>query len=141
LRRKPSFIISVKRRLADIRETAKLETQFYRRKLVLRLHSIFNLATSIAIGETKQLRVGGKFECISAKERQMWAHVAAHVAEVIGKLSSSYDEKDFKEDLIELERQIDEIRQAQLRRNKEGDHPIATSPADANSGAAEPNHS
>ena len=141
MRRKLSIITSVQRCLATIKVDPALDTQACRRMLVFRLVFVFNMATSIATGEVKELKVGNKMQSVTPKERQMWAHVAAHVAEVMGNLSTQYEEEDFKKDLSELERQIDEIRKTQLQRNKEGDHPIATSPADANSGAAEPNHS
>jgi hypothetical protein len=47
----------------------------------------------------------------------MWAHVAAHIAMVMGNLAKGYDERTFDEDLAELERLVDEIK----KQNKAGE--------------------
>jgi predicted metal-dependent phosphoesterase TrpH len=58
---------------------------------------------------------------MTPKERQMWANVAAHIAEVMGNLSKGYDERRFNEDLAELEQLVNEIKQLQTEQVKPGD--------------------
>jgi hypothetical protein len=48
----------------------------------------------------------------------MWANVAAHIAEVMGNLSKGYDERLFNEDLAELEKQVDEIKELQAQSDR-----------------------
>jgi hypothetical protein len=49
----------------------------------------------------------------------MWAHVAAHVAIVMANLAKGYDERQFDEDLAELERLVDEIKEQNKARAAE----------------------
>jgi hypothetical protein len=91
----------------------KYDTQQLRVRTIERLDRLFSLATSIAKGNVTFQRVNGKEEPITLKQRQMWAHVAAHVALVMGNLAKGYDERQFNEDLAKLEQLVDEIKKAQ----------------------------
>ena len=99
-----------------------------------KLDALFVLATSIAKGEVNRQRVGDRVEFITPKQRQMWAHVAAHIAMVMGNLAKGYDEHQFNEDLAEVERLVDEIKKLQAQRVEEGDRPAEEKPADKCSG-------
>lgn len=92
----------------------KLDTQRLRTRTIERLDKLFAVATSIASGEVVWQRVGKDNLLITQKQRQMWAHVAAHIAAIMGNLASKYDEKQFEEDLAKLEVLVDEIK----RQNK-----------------------
>ena len=74
---------------------------------------MFDIATSIAMGNVRQQQVGDKLQLITLKERQMWAQVAANIGMAMGNLSKAYDETKFNEDLAELERQLDEMEEYQ----------------------------
>lgn len=106
----PGFIVLVGRRIFQFRREVKLDTQHLRSKWVNRLDKLFAIATSIANGDVKVQRVGKQRVPVSLKQRQMWAHVAAHIAMVMGNLAKGYDERQLDDDLAELERLVDEIK-------------------------------
>ena len=53
---------------------------------------------------------GETAKVVSAKERQLWAHVAAHTAEVMGNLAKGFEEQQFDDDLAKLENLVDDIK-------------------------------
>ena len=81
-----------------------------RTRTIERLDQLFAFATQIASGQMKWQRVDGKKQPITLKQRQMWAHVAAYIAQIMGNLANGYDERQMDEDLAELERLVDEIK-------------------------------
>lgn len=111
---KQALLVLVGRRILELRRFVKLDTQRLRTRTIDRLDMLFAVATSIASGEVKWQRVGKDKQVITQKQRQMWAHVAAHIAAIMGNLATQYDEKRFEEDLAKLELLVDEIK----RQNK-----------------------
>jgi hypothetical protein len=136
MRRNPGSIVLVERRIFDLRQTARqtvktnVDTQLLRNTWIEKLDDLFSMATSMAKGGSKPQQVGDKPEIIAPKERQLWAHVAAHTAEVMGNLARGFDERQFNEDLAELERLVDEIKKLQAQRAEKGDRPAESKPAD-----------
>jgi hypothetical protein len=110
LRANRGFTHVVERRIFHLRQVANYDTQRLRSKWIGDLDGLFVLATNIAKGNVKFQRVNDKEQLITPKQRQMWAHVAAHIATVMGNLAKGYDERQFNEDLAELERLVDEIK-------------------------------
>ena len=134
MRANRGFTVFVERRISQLRQTADYDTQCLRSKWIDKLDAVFALVTSIAKGEVNRQRVGGRVEFITPKQRQMWAHVAAHIAMVMGNLAKGYDEHQFNEDLAEVERLVDEIKKLQAQRAEEGDRAAEGKPADKCSG-------
>jgi hypothetical protein len=130
MRGNAGFTVFVERRISQLRRAADYDTQYLRSKWIDKLDALFAVATSIAKGEVNRQRVGGRVEFITPKQRQMWAHVAAHIALVMGNLAKGYDEHQFNEDLAELERLVDEIKKLQAQRTEEGDRATEANPAD-----------
>jgi hypothetical protein len=121
----PGYTILVQRRIFQLQRSVQLNTQQLRVRTINRLENLFTLATSIAKGEVKFQSVNGKEEPISWKQRQMWAHVAAHVAMVMANLAKGYDERQFNEDLAKLEQLVDEIKKAQsVERRNQGNQAV-----------------
>jgi hypothetical protein len=106
----PGLIVLVSRRILQLQQFVKLDTQQLRTRTIEKLDKLFALATSIASGEVKWQRVGKDKQPVTPKQRQMWAHVAAHIAGIMGNLASKYDEKQFEEDLAKLELLVDAIK-------------------------------
>jgi len=119
IRGNPGLIVIVGRRISRLRQYVKLDTQRLRTKTIERLDSLFAVATSIASGQVMVQRVGRDRLPITPKQRQMWAHVAAHIAQTMGNLATKYDEKQFEEDLARLEVLVDEIRKQSKAREAE----------------------
>jgi hypothetical protein len=132
MRRRPSFVHQVERRIFDFERQVRVETQTFRTKWIVKLDKLFDLANSFAVNDEKE---EGTLKSVPPKERQMWAHVAAHVGMVMGNLSKGYDETRFNEDLAELERQIGEIKRLKAQADREGTR-SAEQPAEKADGSA-----
>ncbi len=136
MRRNPGSIVLVEKRIFDLRQTAKqtgttnVDTQFLRNAWIKKLDDLFSMATSMAEGKGEPQQVGDKPEIIASKERQLWAHVAAHTADVMGNLAKGYDERQFDDDLAELERLVDEIKELQAETGEQEDRPEEEKPAE-----------
>jgi hypothetical protein len=115
MRRNPGFTLQVERRICQLQHAAKVDTQGMRNKWISELDDLFDMATSIAKGKVSQQQVGDKLQSITPKERQMWAQVAANIGMVMGNLSKGYDERQFDEDLDELEKLMNEIKKQQAQ--------------------------
>ena len=131
----PAFASLVERRIFQLRRTANYDTQCLRAKWIDRLDELFVVATSVAKGEVTYQRVRGREQLITLKQRQMWAHVAAHIAMVMGNLAKGYDERQFNDDLAELERLVDEIKKLQAQTAEQRDRTAEGKPADSSNGA------
>lgn len=101
----------------QLEQTAKtnVDTQLLRNTWIKKLDDLFSMATLMAQGGGKSQQVGDKPKIIAPKERQLWGHVAAHTAEVMGNLAKGFDERQFNEDLAELEELVDEIKSFKLK--------------------------
>lgn len=105
---KTALKLMMTRRIADIRKEIQLDTQNLRTKTIQNLQELFNIATSLAKGETKTQTTNGKTEKITLKQRQMWARVATYIAQTINSISNTLDERQIDEDLAKLEALINE---------------------------------
>jgi hypothetical protein len=110
MRRNLGFTVQVERRICRLQRAAKIDTQDLRNRWIGELDELFGMATSIAKGNVSQQQVGDKLQFITPKERQMWAQVAANIGMVMGNLSKGYDERQFDDDLDEMERLMGEIK-------------------------------
>jgi hypothetical protein len=104
------FNDAVTRRIFKLRRTVKLDSQKLRLKTVKQLEELFNIASAIARGDVKSQRVDGKEVLISLKQRQMWARVAASIAQTMSNMLKGFDERQIDEDLATLENLIIEIK-------------------------------
>jgi cell division protein FtsL len=108
MRHEPNYGLQVERRIFTFRENARLDMQALRNKWLTELDDLFDTANAIAKGKVGQQKVGDKLQHITPKERQMWAQIASNVGMVMSSLSKGYDERQFNQDITELEKQIEE---------------------------------
>ena len=109
MRRRQDFVIQVERRICHLQQTASVDIQGLRNRWIGELDQLFGIATSIAKGEVTKQQVADRLQSITPKERQLWAQVAANIGMVMGNLSKGYEERQFNEDIAELERQVDQV--------------------------------
>ncbi|MEM3697393.1 MAG: hypothetical protein QXQ94_07845 [Candidatus Bathyarchaeia archaeon] len=100
--------LMITRRIAELREEYQINTQQLRTKTIQNLQELFNIAASLAKGETKTQTSNGKTEKLTLKQRQMWARVATYIAQTINSISSTFDERQIDQDLAKLEQMINE---------------------------------
>ena len=100
----------IERRLRRLRKRIKVDTQEIRSKTLDNLEEIFNLAASLAKGEFKTQNVDGSPVKVTIKQRQMWARVAAYVAQIMNSIALRFDERQIDIDLDELERLVNEAK-------------------------------
>jgi len=68
------------------------------------------MASSFARGELRWQQADGKPEPIKMKQRQMWARVAAYIAQIMTTVTEKFDEREIDKELDELERLVNEAR-------------------------------
>jgi len=100
----------IARRVAQLRRSVQVETQRTRKKLLIKLEEIFDLAVSLAKGEVKTLTENGVKVKVTMKQRQIWARVAAYTAQIISSIAEAIDEREIDAMLAELEALIDAAR-------------------------------
>lgn len=105
--RVPNYVL-VSRRIFQLRSTLKVDTQQLRVKTLRQLEQLFETASAIARGQIQWQQVNGKNQAITLKHRQMWARVAAYIAQIMNNIANGFDEKQIDEDLIELQRIVNE---------------------------------
>jgi hypothetical protein len=79
-----------------------------RLKTIRQLEQLFEMASSFAKGEHEKQLVDGKSEPIKMKQRQMWARVAAYIAQIMTTVTEKFDEREIDRELDELERLVNE---------------------------------
>ena len=89
----------ITQRIGKLKETVKVDTQRLRGKALEGLEELFDLAQAMA-----------KSQNVKLKQRQIWARIAAYIAQIINSVASGFDERQINADLDELERLIDEAR-------------------------------
>ena len=94
------------RRIAKLKKDVNIDTQRLRGKALKSLEELFNLATKMAKGQVK----GKKTKEITLKQRQIWARIAAYIAQIINSICAGFDERQINKDLDELERLVNEAR-------------------------------
>ena len=75
-----------------LRRTVQIDTQQIRAKALKDLNELFDLAMALAKGEVKTQTEGGKTVRVTLKQRQIWARVAAYVAQIMNSVASGFDE-------------------------------------------------
>jgi hypothetical protein len=110
------------RRIFQLRRTLKVDTQEMRLKTMKKLQALFNLSSAFAKGNVRFQSEDGKAKKLDINQRQMWARVAAYIAQVMNSVSLAFDEKEIDRDLDELERLVNEAKaMAQNDGSRQGD--------------------
>jgi hypothetical protein len=104
------FKILVARRIFQLRRAIRVDTQRLRLKSMNLLEEIFNVATRYARGEIEWEIVGGRKYPVTLKQKQLWARIAAYVAQIMSNVADSFDERQIDRDLDRLEKLVDEAR-------------------------------
>lgn len=107
---KTSRKLMISRRVAELKENVKVNTQEIRVKTLNRLEELFDLAVALAKGEVKTQTENGKTEKVTLKQRQIWARVAAYIAQIMNSVAEGFDERQIDADLDELERLVNEAK-------------------------------
>ena len=87
------------RRVTKLKTEIKIDTQDLREKALKGLEELFDLAHDMATSGN-----------IKLKQRQIWARIAAYIAQIINGVASGFDERQINADFDELERLINEAR-------------------------------
>jgi len=107
---KASRKLLIARRLANLRQRMKIDTQEIRSRTLADLKILFDLAVSLAKGEVKTQTENGRTVKVTLKQRQIWARVAAYVAQIINSIAEGFDEREVDIQLDELERLVNEAK-------------------------------
>lgn len=129
LRRREVLVTLIERRISSLEEAVQVDTQTLRKRWIKKLNELFDLATSMADPANEKEQAASS---ATRKERQMWAQIAMRLGEVMSNLAKGFDERQFNEDLAELERQVDEIKKLQAQNDKTS-NPTAAEPEKSSS--------
>ena len=110
------------RRVVKLKRRIKIDTQQVRGKALENLEELFGLAVSLAKGEVKTQTENGDQLTITLKQRQMWARVAAYIAQIMNSLAKGFDEREIDVQLDELERLVNEAKaKAEAKKTERSD--------------------
>jgi hypothetical protein len=87
-----------------------VDTQRIRGKTLNSLQELFDLAVALAKGKVKTQNEDGVPVKVTLKQRQMWARVAAYIAQIMNSVASGFDERQIDVQLDELERLVNEAK-------------------------------
>ncbi|MFQ6074348.1 MAG: hypothetical protein ACE5KC_03920 [Candidatus Bathyarchaeia archaeon] len=105
-------------RIEKLKRRVQVDTQRMREKTLTSLVQLFDIATKIAKGEVKY--ESGKL--VTLKQRQLWARIAAYIAQIINGICKGFDERQIDTQLDELERLVNEARsKAEAKKAKRAD--------------------
>jgi hypothetical protein len=91
-------------RVSKSRRILHVDTQRTRRRLIVQLESVFQIASNYARGEVCSVTGDdGKPRPLTVAEKQFWARIAAHSAQTINNLAKGLDERQVDLDLDWLE--------------------------------------
>lgn len=105
---KTSHKLMIIKRTAQLRQNLKIDTQEIRIKTLNNLQELFTLATNLAKGNPKTQTTNGETKKVTLKQRQIWARIAAYIAQIINSVAHGFDEKQIDQDLQKLEKLINE---------------------------------
>jgi hypothetical protein len=120
----------VARRFFQFRKTFDVDTQQLRANAIKRLKELFDLSSDFAKGTYKFQYTRGKREVLTVKQRQMWARIAAYIAQIMNTIANGIDERQIDKDLALLEKLVNEAtakNDASQRRQENGKEPPAPS--------------
>ncbi len=100
--------IVVARRISQLRRSVRFDTDRLRRKTIGSLEQLFDVATDFAKGRIKWQTQDGKASPVTIKQRQMWARIAAYVAQIMNTIANGIDERQIDKDLALLEKLVNE---------------------------------
>jgi hypothetical protein len=81
-----------------------------RLRILRDLQQLFDMASSLAYGESRLGEEKPERKSLEMKQRQMWTRVAANVAQIITAVTEKFDDQKIDKDLDELERLLNEAR-------------------------------
>jgi hypothetical protein len=114
--------MSLSRRVLRLRRAVIVDTQRIRTKTLQSLEELFDLAVRIARGEVRTQTVDGKRVRVGMKQRQMWARIAAYIAQIMNSIAEGFDAREVDAQLDELERMVDEAKaKREARKDQAGD--------------------
>ena len=91
-------------RITQARRILHVDTQRTRKKLVVELEELFEIASSYARGKVQRVvDETGKTRPLTIAERQFYARIAGYTAQTINSLTKGIDERQIDADLNRLE--------------------------------------
>jgi hypothetical protein len=125
--------VIVSHRICQLRRRIRTDTQQMRLRTIRQLEQLFFMASSFARGEQRWQRINGNIEPIGMKQRQLWARIAAYIAQTMTSVTEKFDERQIDKDLDELERLVDEANKTcKMQKADQGktENPELSHPAD-----------
>jgi hypothetical protein len=96
-----------------MRRILHVDTQHTRKKLLLQLEDLFDIASNYARGKVQRIvDETGKQRPLTIAERQHYARVAAYTAQIVNSIAKGIDERQIDQDLDKLEAMLNKTTSA-----------------------------
>jgi hypothetical protein len=87
-----------------MRRTFQVNTQSTRKKLLIQLEELFDIAINYARGKIERITdEQGKERPLTIAERQYYTRIATYIAQIINNVAKGIDEREIDNDLDQLE--------------------------------------
>jgi len=111
-------------RVQSVRRILHVDTQHTRRKLIVQLEELFEIASNYARGVVNHVTdENGKQRPLTIAERQFYARIAAYTAQIINNLAKGIDERQIDSDLDKLEAMLNKTTAAVTAKADSGEPP------------------
>ncbi len=104
MRGRLNFKLRLSQRVSKTRRILIVDTQRTRKKLIVQLEEVFQIASNYARGKINWVTgEDGKSRPLTMSEKQFWARIAAFTAQTVNSIAKGIDERQIDSDLNKLE--------------------------------------
>ena len=111
-------------RVSKTRRILIIDTQRTRKKLIIQLEEVFQIASNYARGKINWVAgEDGKPRPLTMSEKQFWARIAGFTAQTVNSIAKGIDERQIDSDLSKLEAMLNKTAAAIKTQAVDGESP------------------
>lgn len=116
--------LRISQRVSKTRRILIIDTQRTRKKLIIQLEEVFQIASNYARGKINLVTgEDGKPRPLTMSEKQFWARIAAFTAQTVNSIAKGIDERQIDSDLNKLEAMLNKTAAAIKTQAVNGESP------------------
>ena len=116
--------LRISQRVSKTRRILIIDTQRTRKKLIIQLEEVFQIASNYARGKINSVTgEDGKPRPLTMAEKQFWARIAAFTAQTVNSIAKGIDERQIDSDLNKLEAMLNKTAAAIKTQAVNGESP------------------
>ncbi len=119
-----NFKLRISQRVSKTRRILIVDTQRTRKKLIMQLEEVFQIASNYARGKINFVTgEDGKPRPLTMSEKQFWARIAGFTAQTVNSIAKGIDERQIDSDLSKLEAMLNKTAAAIKTQAVDGESP------------------